>query len=63
MFFQGPALAALEYPPVTEQVKKRCRWLLSFTKEELEPIRGTDRDAFSGEVDANALGAPALPSR
>ncbi|KAL4434341.1 hypothetical protein ABPG75_000782 [Micractinium tetrahymenae] len=57
IFFNGEALGTLQYPPVTEQVKKRCRWLLSFTQQVLGPLRGTDRDPFEGaEVDANALG-------
>ncbi|KAL4423246.1 hypothetical protein ABPG77_000038 [Micractinium sp. CCAP 211/92] len=57
MFFNGEALGELQYPPVTEQVKKRCRWLLSFTQQVLGPLRGTDKDPFGGaEVDANALG-------
>jgi hypothetical protein len=57
MFFQGPALAALFYPPVTQQVKKRCRWLLSFAKEELAPLAGDAGGPFGGAaIDANALG-------
>jgi histone-lysine N-methyltransferase SETD3 len=39
------------------QVKKRCRWLLSFTQQALAPVRGGAADPFAGaEVDANALG-------
>lgn len=39
------------------QVKKRCRWLLTFTQQALAPVRGTADDPFGGaEVDANALG-------
>ncbi|KAL4519701.1 hypothetical protein Ndes2526B_g01726 [Nannochloris sp. 'desiccata'] len=58
MFFPPNAIAALEYPPVTEQVKRRCRWLLSFATEILAPIRGDPlKDPFNGvEIDANALG-------
>jgi Rubisco LSMT substrate-binding/SET domain len=58
MFFPPDAIAALEYPPVTEQVKRRCRWLLSFASESLAPIRGNEaQDPFEGvEIDANALG-------
>lgn len=26
MFFSREAIAAIEYPPVSEQVKKRCKW-------------------------------------
>ena len=39
------------------QVKKRCRWLLSFTQQALALVRGGAADPFAGaEVDANALG-------
>lgn len=39
------------------QVKKRCRWLLSFTQQTLRPISGSEKDPFDGaDVDANALG-------
>ncbi|GAB4816663.1 hypothetical protein N2152v2_003709 [Parachlorella kessleri] len=68
MFFTGEALAALQYPPLTEQarqgrgpgqgrVKKRCRWLLAFSQQVLGPLQGTPQDPFEGAtVDANALG-------
>jgi histone-lysine N-methyltransferase SETD3 len=58
MFFPPDAIAALEYPPVTEQVKRRCRWLLRFANEVLAPIRGNPaEDPFDGvAIDANALG-------
>lgn len=39
------------------QVKKRCRWLLSFTQQALRPISGSEKDPFDdADVDANALG-------
>jgi hypothetical protein len=57
MFFAGDTLAALQYPPVTQQVKMRCRWLLAFSRDTLAPLRGGPQDPFEGaEVDANALG-------
>ncbi|PRW59274.1 histone-lysine N-methyltransferase setd3 [Chlorella sorokiniana] len=57
MFYDGPTLSMIQYPPVTAQVKKRCRWLLSFTQQMLQPIRGGEKDPFDGaDVDANALG-------
>lgn len=44
-------------PPAHPQVKKRCRWLVSFAQDALQPIRGSQADPFDGaEVDANALG-------
>lgn len=58
MFYSGEALGALQYPPVTEQVKKRCRWLLTFSQQALAPVRGNEQaDPFeAAEVDANGLG-------
>jgi hypothetical protein len=48
---------SLSLAQVTEQVKKRCRWLLGFARDVLAPIRGKAEDPFEGaEVDANALG-------
>jgi histone-lysine N-methyltransferase SETD3 len=56
MFFPREAIAAIEYPPVSEQVKKRCKWLFEFSKE-LAKLPGTPEDPFSGVVvDINALG-------
>ncbi len=56
MFFAGDELSALHYPPVVEQVKKRCRWLLSFAGGALQE-EGAVQDAFFGaRIDANALG-------
>jgi len=57
MFFPPDAVQALSYPPVTEQVKRRCRWLLNFSKDVLAPLPGTQADPFEGvAIDANALG-------
>lgn len=56
MFFPREAIAAIEYPPVSEQVKKRCKWLFEFSKE-LAQLPRTPEDPFSGVVvDINALG-------
>ncbi len=42
----------------SEQVKKRCRWLLSFSSEHLSALPGSPADPFLGTpVDANILGA------
>ena len=57
MFFPPDAISALQYPPVTEQVKRRCRWLLGFANDVLTPLRGTPADPFQEtNIDANALG-------
>ncbi|BDA46705.1 probable actin-histidine N-methyltransferase [Coccomyxa sp. Obi] len=58
MFFSPDAIRALEqYPPLSEQVKKRCRWLLSFSSEHLSALPGSPADPFKGTpVDANILG-------
>ena len=51
-----------QYPPVSEQVKKRCRWLLTFAAGPLASARAdaaaaSEAAPFSGAViDANALG-------
>ena len=56
MFFAGDELAALQYPPVIEQVKKRCRWLLQFSQGPLREHQGDDDPMHGATVDANALG-------
>mmetsp|Transcript_24988 Transcript_24988/g.54325 ORF Transcript_24988/g.54325 Transcript_24988/m.54325 type:complete len:401 (+) Transcript_24988:697-1899(+) len=57
MFFPGDAIAAIEYPPVSEQVKKRCKWLYEFSQNNLAKLPETPEDPFSGvKVDINALG-------
>lgn len=55
MFYVGDELAALQYPPVVEQVKKRCRWLLQFSQGPLAQ-QGGDDPLHGADVDANALG-------
>lgn len=58
MFFPRPALDALEYPPVVEQVKRRGRWLSRFSQDVLAKLPGTADDPFGGvTVDINSLGA------
>lgn len=45
-------------PLRSEQVKKRCRWLLSFSSEHLSGLPGSSADPFQGTpVDANIMGA------
>ncbi|KIY97203.1 hypothetical protein MNEG_10760 [Monoraphidium neglectum] len=57
MFFSREALEAIDYPPVVEQVKKRCRWLHRFSTDALAPLAGTAADPFGGvRVDINSLG-------
>ena len=56
IFFPREAVAALQYPPLTSQVQRRCRFLLQFTTQSLQPLAGTSDDPFEGQVDANALG-------
>ena len=57
MFFSRDAVAALEYPPVTEQVKKRGKWLHEFSTQTLARLPGTPADPFGGTtVDINAMG-------
>lgn len=57
MFFGREPFEAIEYAPVTQQVRMRCQWLLHFAREALQPLPGTPADPFSGTlVHANALG-------
>ena len=57
MFYPREALGAIEYAPVTQQVRMRCQWLLHFAQGALQPLPGTPKDPFAGiTVDANALG-------
>jgi hypothetical protein len=61
-FFGAESVAALQYPPVSEQVKKRCRWLLTFAAGPLAkaaaaaPPAGEAPPFGGASVDANALG-------
>ena len=46
---------------MSEQVKKRCRWLAVFARNELSRLPGSAADPFKGQaVDANALGKESL---
>ena len=58
IFFGAEAMAELkQYPPVSEQVKRRCRWLATFAQLELAQLPGSAADPFRGQlVDGNALG-------
>eukprot|EP00884_Botryococcus_braunii_P014680 jgi/Botrbrau1/23212/Bobra.0041s0056.1 len=57
LFFSKEAHEGLQYAPVRQQVDMRCRWLLHFCRDFLEPLRGTLDDPFGGHpVDANLLG-------
>ncbi|GMH33548.1 hypothetical protein BSKO_01382 [Bryopsis sp. KO-2023] len=57
MFYQGPILRELQYPPLIEQVKKRCRWLVDFGTKQLAPLKGTEQDPFGGvSVSVDGLG-------
>lgn len=56
MFFGRDAIEAIDYPPVSAQVKKRCRWLYDFSQP-LAQLPGSAADPFGGAaVDMNALG-------
>jgi hypothetical protein len=60
----GSDIEALQYPPVIEQVKMRCRFLLSFAGKDLPEVlslplfaEGALAHPFRGQaVDANSLG-------
>jgi len=55
LFFAPEAVDALDYPPVAEQVKRRCRWLHGYGSRHLETDAA--RAAFGGaRVDVGALG-------
>ena len=61
IFFSDEAVKALEYPPVTVEVIRRCRWLINFSGQVLAPfqqqINKNDLDPFSGVlIDSNILG-------
>ena len=56
-FFAADAVAALQYPPVTEEVKRRSRWMLRFAAGPLAAASAAQPAPFAGAtVDANALG-------
>ncbi|GIL70677.1 hypothetical protein Vretimale_3773 [Volvox reticuliferus] len=57
MFFSKRALDLIDYPPVSQQVQKRCRWLFTFSQQVLAKLPGTPGDPFGGvTVDINAMG-------
>ncbi|EFJ43131.1 hypothetical protein VOLCADRAFT_106928 [Volvox carteri f. nagariensis] len=57
MFFSKRALDLIDYPPVTQQVQKRCRWLHTFSQQVMAKLPGSPEDPFGGvTVDINALG-------
>ncbi|CAK0785800.1 hypothetical protein CVIRNUC_009011 [Coccomyxa viridis] len=58
LFYTQEAVKALEeYPPLSQQVKKRCRWLLTFAEGELAELPGRPDDPFGGQrIDGNTLG-------
>ncbi|GFR48096.1 hypothetical protein Agub_g9781, partial [Astrephomene gubernaculifera] len=57
MFFSKRAIQLIDYPPVSEQVKKRCKWLYDFSQQVLSKLPGTPEDPFGGvPIDINALG-------
>ncbi|KAG2433661.1 hypothetical protein HXX76_008032 [Chlamydomonas incerta] len=57
MFFPRTALDMIDYPPCSQQVKKRCKWLYEFSTDVLAKLPGSPDDPFNGvAVDINALG-------
>ena len=59
IFWGAEDLKALQYPPLAAQVAKRCKFLLDFTKGELDVLggEGAAADPFGGvSVDVNGLG-------
>eukprot|EP00793_Prasinoderma_coloniale_P003075 PRCOL_00006542-RA len=59
IFWGAEDLKALQYPPLAAQVAKRCKFLLDFTKGELDVLggEGAGADPFGGvSVDVNGLG-------
>ncbi|KAG2438459.1 hypothetical protein HYH02_010913 [Chlamydomonas schloesseri] len=57
MFFPRTALDMIDYPPCSQQVKKRCKWLYEFSTDVLAKLPGSPEDPFGGvAVDINALG-------
>jgi histone-lysine N-methyltransferase SETD3 len=46
----------------SEQVKRRCRWVLSFADRELIQLPGSPEDPFHGRrIDGNTLGGLPRP--
>lgn len=57
IFWSKAELDALEYPPVSSQVVKRCRWLVEFSA--MEDVQRLGRDLFGAEA-ANVLSPDTL---
>lgn len=53
IFFRPDEVAALQYPPLIQQINLRCRWLLKFSSEELSQQA---RHFNNISPDANILG-------
>ena len=60
LFYSAEAMKILgQYPPVSEQVNKRCRFLLSFTRDHLARAH-VAAEVFCGQtIDSGSFGAPA----
>ncbi|KAJ7560900.1 hypothetical protein O6H91_03G005300 [Diphasiastrum complanatum] len=59
IFFSGQQINELHYPPVVQQVKKRCRFLLQFSTEvnkATENVLGENHPFQEQQVDASSLG-------
>ena len=58
LFFGPAAVAAMQYPPASEQLKRRSRFLVNFARGPLAAASGASHGGpFDGRtVDANALG-------
>lgn len=55
IFFRPDEVAALQYPPLVQQVNMRCRWLLKFSTEQLSDAKQAALFNHT-TVDANLLG-------
>lgn len=55
MFFRPDEVAALQYPPLIQQINLRCRWLLSFSREQMTPQVSAQLFNNAG-IDVNLLG-------
>jgi len=55
MFYQPDEVAALQYPPLIQQINLRCRWLLRFSGEQMTPQVSAQLFNYTG-VDVNLLG-------
>lgn len=55
LFYDQKTIQSLEYPPVSSQIIKRCRWLLQFSQEEMQGNKN-DTPFDDAQIDANVLG-------